>query len=189
MNTSPIDKYRALLRVVRTRFDMIEMLKGSAGDRSLVAEACAFHGRKIVEGIAFGCLIAVEHGLGDAPRDAKGKWNADAILTSLKKKNLGTAFPSPSIIRAATAEERREHGGVGVTIEGQPDRRMTLDELLDAYTHLHRWNHEINPYVDNDRQEFLSKHEGKLWDTHWIAYIGSSSGIRSLSEAGCSSPF
>ena len=163
MSSSPEEKYRALMRVVRTRFDMIALLQGSVGDCFLVAEACAFHGRKIVEGIAFGCLIAVEHGLGEVPRDVRGKWNADAILLSLKKKNLETVFPSPSIIRPVTAEERRAHPGIGATIEGQPDRRMTLDELSDAYTALHRWNHEINPYVDDDRDGFLNKHEGSLW--------------------------
>ncbi len=137
MARTPYESYYALMAVIRTRFDMINMLKGSNGDRFLVAESCAFHSRKILEAIAFGCLVSVEHGLGAVPRDAKGKWKADAILKSLAKKGLGTAFPSPSIIRAATQEERQQYAAT-VTIEGQPNRRLTIEELVTVYTQLHR---------------------------------------------------
>lgn len=163
MVTSPVEKYRRLMRVMRGRFDMIDLLKASAGDRFLVAEACAFHGRKIIEAIAFGCLVAIEHGLGEVPRDAKGKWNAEKIFDSLERKNLGTAFPSPSIVRKPTAEELVTHGKLGATVEGQPERRLELSALKKAYVDLHRWNHELNPYVDDGRQEFLDKHEKALW--------------------------
>jgi hypothetical protein len=164
MKTTPFDKYLAMMSVLRSRFDMIDLLRLSASDRFLVAETSAFHGRKIIEGIAFGCLIAVEHGIGDVPRDARGQWNADSILQSLQKKKLGSAFPSPSIIRKSTADEERTHRSY-TTIDGQLDRRLTLDELRDAYNTLHGWNHEINPYVNEDRQEFLDKNETKLWNT------------------------
>ncbi len=74
--------------VVRSRLDFIASARHIDVDPFSIAEVCAFHGRKVIEGIAFGCLIAVEHGLKHVPRDAKGQWSAESILRSLKGKNL-----------------------------------------------------------------------------------------------------
>lgn len=155
--------YGELMFVIRNRFDIIETTKTSMVEAFTRAETCAFHGRKIVEGISFGCLIALENGVNHIPRDAKGQWKADAILHALEKKNFGSSFPSPSIIRAATVEETATENAK-IVIEGQPDKRISKDELISLYQRLHRWNHEINPYVVESRSSFLDKYEEELWD-------------------------
>lgn len=146
---------------VRGRLDIIGELKGSKGNDFLRAETAAFHGRKVLEAIAFGCLVAVENGINVVPRDAKGQWNAETIFKNLRKKGL-EVLPSPSIIRAATPTEQRELQ-VRVTIEGQPDRLMSLDELIAVYQNLHAWLHEVNPYTHTSQKAFYEKGEIKLW--------------------------
>ncbi len=41
---------------------------------------------KIIEAIAFGCLIGLENGLKVIPRDAQGQYNAETIFKTLSKK-------------------------------------------------------------------------------------------------------
>ena len=155
-------RYLGVMQTIRGRFDLIDAIKQADGDAFLIAEMSAFHGRKIVEGIAFGCLVALENGFGQVPRDARGQYNAESILKALEKKNLGTAFPSPSIIRKATLDETKEYD-VAITVDGQPDKRMSREELILTYQNLHRWNHELNPYVEEGRQQFIAKHGQGLW--------------------------
>jgi len=91
--------------------------------------------RETIEGIAFACLAATKNGLKHVPRDAKGQWNAETILTSLKKKNIDT-LPSPSIIRAATDEESKANNGVRIVVDGVPERRA-LARRADFYLPAH----------------------------------------------------
>lgn len=154
--------YLNLMSVIRSRFDVIEATKASKIDEFLKAETCAFHARKIIEAIAFGCIVALDNSLKHIPRDVKGQWKADAILDALDKKNLGSAFPSPSEIRVATAQEKQEHNAQQI-LDGKPDRRITKEELKKVYERMHRWNHEINPYVSSDREVFLKKNQNELW--------------------------
>ncbi len=125
---APHETYLSLMRTVHGRLDFIEQLKASTGVDFVKAESAAFQARKIVEAIAFGCLVAVENGINVVPRDAQGQWNAEDILKNLDKKNL-SAFPSPSVIRAATPQEQKDHG-VKSVVEGVADRRLTRDELI-----------------------------------------------------------
>ncbi len=158
----PFEIYLSLMQTIRGRFDVIETLKGSRTNDLARAETAAFHGRKIVEAIAFGCLVAMEHGLKTVPRDAKGQWNAEEIFKSFQKKRL-TVLPSPSVIRAATDEERKASNS-NIVIDGQPDRRLTHEELIDIYRRLHSWLHEVNPYTNTDHLTFYSKNAAQLWD-------------------------
>jgi hypothetical protein len=96
------------------------------------------------------------------PRDAQGQWNADTIFSHLEARNL-KAFPSPSIIRNASEAEKATYAGIKAAIEGQPDLRLTRAELCEIYSELHKWLHEINPYVDKGRHTFLEQHEPILW--------------------------
>lgn len=162
MNSVPEQLYVDLMSVIRDRLDTIDSLAaGSGGDFSR-AEASAFHGRKVVEGIAFGCLVATENGMKQIPRDAKGQWNAESILKSLSSKNIKT-FPSPSIIRNPTDEERKRDN-VNVVIEGIQERRITNLDFIAMYQRMHRWLHELNPYVAHDRATFYAKNGQQLWD-------------------------
>lgn len=95
------------------------------------------------------------------PRDAKGKWNAEEIFKSLKKKGL-EVLPSPSVFREATPEEKREQGARHV-VDGVPDRRLTHDELIEIYRRLHSWAHELNPYTHDEHETFYAKHSEALW--------------------------
>jgi len=162
VSAAPQDLYLALMKSIRERLDFVETLASASGDSFARAETAAFHGRKVVEGIAFACLVATHHGLKHVPRDAKGKWNAEEILRGLQKKNL-QVFPSPSLIRFPLAEEQA-FSNVTATIEGIPECRLTHDELIGMYQRLHRWLHEVNPYVTAGRDEFYASHGAKLWD-------------------------
>ena len=162
MNNAPEQLYLDLMSAVRDRLDVIDKLASSAGGDFSRAEAAAFQGRKVVEGIAFACLVATEKGLKHIPRDAKGHWNAESILKSLSSKNIST-FPSPSIIRNPT-EEERSRDNVNVVIEGVPERRISIEEFIAMYQRMHRWLHELNPYVAKDRATFYSANGPLLWD-------------------------
>ena len=161
MNSQPLQQYQALMETIRARLDLIAELRNGHGDDFARAESAAFHGRKVIEAIAFGCLVAVENGLKHVPKDAKGKWNASDIFKSLSKKNLGV-LPSPSEIRHATVEEAQMHGAKA-TIEGIPSQRLTSSELISIYERLHRWLHEINPYVADGRDAFVANYRAGLW--------------------------
>jgi hypothetical protein len=163
MSKSPPEQYVDLMAVIRKRFDLINSIRSIPGDRFARAEDAAFHGRKIIEGIAFGCLVAVENGLKAIPRDAQGQWNAKAIFFRLDAKKLN-AFPCSAIVREATKVERTANPGVTITIEGQPLKNLDRDELSNMYADLHRWLHEINPYVEEGRASFLQRYENELWD-------------------------
>jgi hypothetical protein len=119
------------------------------------AEIVAYNARKIVEGIAFGCLVAAEHGLKHVPRDAKGQYNAESIFNRLNKQGRNV-LPSPSDAREATAEEKARTGATAV-LEGAPSRRLTYSDLIKIYRHLHEWAHELNPYVVGDRRAYLQQ--------------------------------
>lgn len=159
---SPPDQYADLMQNVRRRFDLIDALKAINTDKFLKSETAAFHGRKIIEAVAFACLVATKNGLQSVPKDVGGQWNAEKIIRSLIKKQIDV-FPSPSVIRAATDEEKLQDS-VTITIEGIPERRLSQSELIDTYRRLHRWLHELNPYVDSNRTAFLLQHEAELWN-------------------------
>jgi hypothetical protein len=161
MQNTPEQNYLDLMSSIRDRFDVISKLVKSSGGDFARAETAAFHGRKIVEGIAFGCLVATEKGLRSIPRDAKGQWNAQAILLGLQKKGLQT-FPSPSALRKATSDEQAEHNA-SITIEGIPERRISTSDFIAMYQRMHRWLHELNPYVTKDRATFYADHGQSLW--------------------------
>jgi len=162
MVNNPHNKYLELMKILRGRFDLINSLRTLNVDSFSRAETAAFHGRKIVEGVAFACLVATEHGLKEVPRSARGQWNAEKLLKKLKAKNV-SVFPSPSIIRQATELEKQTHN-VKSVVEGIPERRISQDDLISIYQNLHKWLHEVNPYVENNHELFLTKYEEKLWE-------------------------
>ncbi len=176
----PRQTYLELMQRIRERFDVIEHLRKAGHSSFSSAETAAFHGRKIVEGIAFACLVAVENGLISVPRDAKGQWNAEAIFKSLSSKGF-SVLPSPSQLRTASAEELAE-SGARVVVDGIPDRRLSHSELVDIYQRLHGWLHEANPYVHASQDSFMSSRASTLWsdlakirlfmERHFIAIRG-----------------
>lgn len=159
---TPVETYLSLMQTLRGRLDVIAALKASNADDYARAETAAFHGRKVVEAIAFACLVAIEHGLQTVPRDAKGQWNAEDILKNLKKKHLDV-LPSPSVLRQPTAAEK-EGAGVTAVVEGVPDRRLSHDDLISIYQRLHAWAHEINPYTQMGHESFYAKQSPVLWE-------------------------
>jgi hypothetical protein len=166
---------------IRGRFEVIETLKKSESNAFSRAESAAFHGRKIVEAIAFSCLVAIDNGLKNIPKDAKGKWNAEDIFKKLKKKNL-EILPSPSKIRHATNDEK-SNLEVQIVIEGIPKNRLTHEELIQIYQRFHAWLHEINPYVHQGQDSFYESKSEFLWkdldrlrlfiERHFISINGS----------------
>jgi hypothetical protein len=126
----------------------------------VAAENVAYNARKIVEATAFACLIALDHGLKSVPRDAKGKWNAEDIIRNIQAKGL-KVWPNPSDCRQATAQETSETGATAV-LDGQPHRRLDHSQLIAIYKRLHRWAHEINPYLNTTHDDFLKNNYQSL---------------------------
>lgn len=156
-----IENYGSLMWTIRCRFDVVGTLKQSEVDPFSRAESAAFHGRKIVEAIAFGCLAAIDNGLKFIPPDAKGQWNAEKIFKNLRAKNIAV-LPSPGSIREATVEEK-ECDQVKSIIEGIPERRLSHEDLIEIYQGLHKWLHEVNPYVYQNHTDFYAKNSERLW--------------------------
>lgn len=150
---TPLDNYTALMRTLRERFDLMDRFTRNSQITYSGAEIVAYNARKIVEGIAFGCLVAIEHGLKTVPRDAKGQYNAETIFKSLEKKGLNV-LQNPSEMREATDVERNKNNAT-VVIEGIPSKQLSYKQLIEIYHYLHGWAHELNPYVESDRNEYL----------------------------------
>lgn len=150
MEKTPHDNYLELMKVIRSRIDSIEVLSKSSMDAYSKSEMAAFHRHKIIEAIAFGCLIAIKNGLKSKPKDAIGQYNAEKIFKQLERKGIEVS-PSPSLMRIATDKERAELN-VTATIDGIPERRISNEELIKKYQRMHNWLHELNPYT-KDKQE------------------------------------
>lgn len=159
--SKPEERYLDLMRTVRLRFDAIESLRSEEALSFAQAESAAFHGRKIVEGIAFACIVAVDASKTVIPREARGQWDARAILLKLKRKGLAV-LPSPSHLRRATDDEIAKQGVENV-IEGIPEARLSEEQLLQIYNRLHGWLHEANPYVHESHTAYFDKHGSMLW--------------------------
>jgi len=162
VDKTPEDKYLALMKIVRKRFDTIKAIKSTGLDNYDIAEITAFHGRKIIEAIAFGCLIGTKNGINHIPRDAEGQYNAETIFKSLTRKGINI-LQNPSEIRQATEDEQRQHN-VKVTIDGIQERRISSGELIKMYQRMHNWLHELNPYTKDGQQIFYSKYQNQLND-------------------------
>ena len=156
------DLYLELMRTIRSRFDLISNLKSQRSDESFVDEIAAFQGRKILEAVAFGCLVAVENGINMIPKDAHRQYNAEKILKELNKKDLNV-IPDPNDYRQSTPEEFEQYKSP-MTLEGIPERRITRQGFIKIYKRLHSWAHELNPYVYNGRINFVKTHHKKLWE-------------------------
>jgi hypothetical protein len=161
MEKTPQENYQDLMKIVRKRMDVIRTLKAAEVDDYSTAELAAFHGRKIIEAIAFGCLVATKNGMKHIPNDAEGQYNAEKILKTLSRKGMDV-LQSPSEIAKATEEEKRRHN-IKVTINGIPERRITNDEMIKKYQRMHGWLHELNPYTKEGQDVFYQKNENQLW--------------------------
>ena len=157
-----VDRYLDLMSVARSRFDRLEELQAQGGSALFPMELVAIHVRKIVELIAFGCLVAAENSLTRVPRDAVRQWNAAVILQRLGAREINV-YPNPAELRDATREEHAAHG-VRATIEGRPERRLTQDQMLSIYESTNKWLHELNPYGKLSPQSLVRDHGTRLWD-------------------------
>jgi len=176
---TPLENYQALMQAIRNRFDLVDLLKGGDLTSFSINETAAFHGRKILEAIAFSSLVTVEHGLNEVPRDAKGQWNAEKIFENLSRKNI-LSLPSPSAIIYPNASEM--HLNTQLVFDGIPERRIDLAELKSMYQRMHRWMHEMNPYTYGGYEAFIRDNSRVLWgdlsrlylflETHFVAIRG-----------------
>jgi hypothetical protein len=154
---------------VRARFDVVRELNLDENASFAELETAAFHLRKSIEGIAFSCLVALDQGLKEVPRDAKGQWNADNIFARLKKRDQ-LVFPE-----SFTRENPPADGDpiVAHHIVKNVNDNLSIDEVRDIYRRSHKWLHEWNPYIEKLGKEFhkskieLLEDLPKTWN--WIA--------------------
>jgi hypothetical protein len=155
---NPSLRYLQVMQTIRLRFDTIKLLRKNGEGTYIANETTAFHARKIVEGISYGCLVALDHAVQDVPRDIKKRWNADLIFKKLKREHPGL-LPMP--IKFPPAVKKSEGGSNHFHFDADENDRLSYDDLMSMYQRLHFWAHEINPYV-GDHGTLLLQHIGPL---------------------------
>jgi hypothetical protein len=101
----------------------------------LHAETVALHVRKIVEGIAFGVLSALEHGSLELSRQRTT--DADKLLRFLNSKGL---------LRLPNAQDVRSgEGGLAAIIMGAGVRDLSLHDLMQTFSLASSIIHERHP--------------------------------------------
>tara|TARA_R110001599_G_scaffold101293_1_gene259162 strand:+ start:733 stop:1356 length:624 start_codon:yes stop_codon:yes gene_type:complete len=167
-------QYRSLMTNIRARHELVSNLNLKPSSDFVDFETAAFHLRKIIEGVAFGCLVATENGLKKIPRDARGQWNADKIFVRMKKEK-SLVFPEAAqrVDPDASAPLRVAHH-----IVPRKNDNLAIDEVRTMYRQLHVWNHEWNPYVEDHGKNFDKRKAEvisfgpKLWNWLVIHMIG-----------------
>lgn len=156
------------MTTVRARHELVFGLGLKQGSAFVDFETAAFHLRKSIEDIAFGCLVAMDKGFKKIPRDAQGQWNADKIFSKIKNQD-SIVFPE-SFDRVDPGQE--SPSGVNHHIVPHNDANLSIDDVRGIYSRLHVWNHEWNPYVNVHRKDYEKRKTGlidfglKLWN--WI---------------------
>ena len=148
--TEPGARYADVMMRIRERFDAIQIVREGPASWTL-GETIGTHLRKIIEGIAFGCVIATEYAVKNVPRKVVGQWDAETIFTALKKSG-DFPYPDPNRIRRPTAEEISAQD-VNLVVEGVVENRITVDDMRSIYRRTHAWTHEDNPYVNRPSSE------------------------------------
>jgi hypothetical protein len=143
-------QYKMLLTNIRARYEVIDGLMLTEASEFASLETAAFHMRKSIEGIAFGCLVALENGLKQIPRDAQGQWNADRIFARLAKQDQ---LVFPESFRRDNPPEG-SHRKVVHHIVKNAEANLSIREVRDIYRRSHKWVHEWNPYVESFGRDY-----------------------------------
>ena len=178
MSKLPSHQYGEVMSRIADRISLIRrIMEGGKGSFSS-NEGIAFQLRKVIEGMAFACVVASENGTKSKIRSARGHWNARNILNDLAKRGLLT-LPNPSRLRNARQEESND--GIKTVIEGIPEKCLTKLEVVEIYDRTHAWLHETNPFY-SDPKDLIANSEDGLWsdadaifgmlERHFIAVSG-----------------
>lgn len=144
VQTQPKDLYLTLMTNVRARFEIVEGLNLNSESGFAAFETAAFHLRKSIEGVAFGCLVAFDQAFKEVPRDARGQWNADNIFIRLKRRET---LVFPESFRRENPPEGSDPA-VKHHMVACPDINLAVDQVRDIYRRSHKWLHEWNPYIE-----------------------------------------
>jgi hypothetical protein len=131
----PARAYEASMALIRTRLTTLSATEAN-GNLLARAETFAFQIRKIVEGVAFGALSAVEHRNRSLLKEQRTK-DADKLLSWLAKKNL-LELPSAQRLDPPIGE-------FNIVLSGVAERNLTVDQLSAAYGRASALIHERHP--------------------------------------------
>lgn len=147
------------MRNIRARFEIIDTLQLSETSEYPALETAAFHLRKSIEGVAFGCLVATENGLKKIPRDAVGQWNADKIFSRMSR-HKPLIFPCSIDVQSSVNEDEAAKHHIVVN---EADN-VSIDEIRSVYRRTHFWLHEANPYIAITLDKFVKLRSQLLLD-------------------------
>lgn len=135
----PYTAYEIGMTVIRARLLSLET-KPPDRHPLVHAERAALLVRKVVEGVAFAALSAVEYRNGQMMPELRNK-DADKLLSWLDKKRL---LRLPSARRVSPAAEPAPVGCLGSLAEAT-EHDMTVDQLRSAYSRASALIHERHP--------------------------------------------
>jgi len=132
----PAAAYEATMAIIQRRFLAIA---NKPDDETALnrAERVALHVRKIVEGVAYGCLSGVEHRNQQTLKDQRSK-DADKLLSWLKAKNLLKLPAAQRLEPPPSPEFKMVLAGAGIY-------DLDVDRLNAAYSRASALIHERHP--------------------------------------------
>jgi hypothetical protein len=138
----PFRNYENLMLVAKGRLMFIEEFNDKKVD-FLKVELIAVQLRKIIEGIAYGCVCACELG-GESLSDAvTGSYDARNVFTELKRKNLDfVPRPCSFAFKGEVDIEEWNISNKGLT---RSAIFRSANDYSRAYKKLHQYAHEFHP--------------------------------------------
>ena len=165
MQTSDVDKYRAMLIEIKARTRLIRIFTATHPGVLPVpalAEFLYLHLRKILELVAMGSLLANAKSFGLAEEKLRRYWNAKELLNDLAALNPNF-YPRP-IIQKDSAEP-----GIKMVWLDRGNDYLTKDRFITLYDKCGSILHTRNPYRA-ELDSFALIEEVPKWST-WIVNL------------------
>ncbi len=138
----PLRNYEHIMLMAKRRLMFIEQFDDQRVD-FLKVEMIAVQMRKIIEGIAYGCVSACELGGESLNDDVRDGYGADKVLSELIRLNVGFV-PRPCAFSVA-GEKAVEDWSISNAGFSRSDAFFYAKDYSRTYKKLHQYAHEFHP--------------------------------------------
>ena len=138
----PLRNYENLMLLAKRRLMFIEEFNNKKVD-FLKIELIAVQLRKLIEGVAYGCVSASELGGANLSEETLDAYDARTVFEALRKGDLNF-IPRPCSF-TFNGGETMEEWNISKKDVARSDQLNSAKDYLNAYKKLHQYAHEFHP--------------------------------------------